>query len=99
MALHSRGEPVEAFRLAAPAFAQLHKLALADNPPAASILALRAPFFDEVARAVGQPDAAVEEMRTALALSQVRIPGHREGPFQPKVSTDSGDREHGFQGS
>jgi len=67
---HSQGDSLEAFRLAAPAFSSLHELALGGHPPAASILALHAPFFDEVARAAGQPDAAIEELQTALALCE-----------------------------
>ena len=27
----------------------------------------------------------------------MRIPGHRERRFQPKVNIDSGEGEHGFQ--
>ena len=68
--LRSEGRYSEAFRLAVPAFGVLSQLAAQDNPGASAILSTDAVFLDELAKQVGQPGAAREELQQALQICQ-----------------------------
>lgn len=68
--LRSEGRYSEAFRLAVSAFGVLSELAAQDNPGASAVLATEAVFLDELAKQVGQPGAAREELQEALQICQ-----------------------------
>jgi hypothetical protein len=52
------------------AFGELSELAAAGNPAANAVLATEAVLLDELARHVGQPGAAREQLQQALAVCE-----------------------------
>jgi hypothetical protein len=68
--LRKEGQYSDAFRLAVSAFGVLSQLAAQDNPGASAIVSTDAVFLDELAKQVGQPGAAREELQQALQICQ-----------------------------
>jgi hypothetical protein len=71
--LRKQGQYSDAFRLAISAFGVLSQVVAQDNPaaPAAgAIVATDVVFLDELAKQVGQPGAAREELQQALKVCQ-----------------------------
>ncbi|SRR6266542_476581 len=68
--LRSEGRPLEAFHLALPACGVLAELAGEGHPGASGIIAFDAAWLDDLAKEVGQPGAAREEMQRALRVCE-----------------------------
>ena len=68
--LQREGQHAQAFRVAVCAFGTLSELAAADNPAASAILSTETVLLDELARHVGQPGAAREQLEQALAICE-----------------------------
>jgi hypothetical protein len=67
-ALRSHGQYVEAFVIAVRAFGVLEQDAFISNPAAQALVATDTVLLDQLAREVGQPNAARQELADALRI-------------------------------